>query len=121
MKPDRPLKSISAELIVLRFPAINPDTISVRCVHCSTPLTLHQPDPGLPERLLGTCERCKHWFLMDLLPDQTNGVLVRLPDAQVIRELSHEAPSGGISLMGPDTDRGSPPAEGSAEGPGRSR
>ena len=33
------------------------------CPHCECDLTLHQPDPDLPQRLLATCSDCKAWFL----------------------------------------------------------
>ncbi len=33
------------------------------CPQCEFPLTLHQPDPEFPERLLATCDECKAWFL----------------------------------------------------------
>ena len=37
------------------------------CENCGCELQLHQPDPDLPERLLGTCQECKSWFLVDLV------------------------------------------------------
>jgi hypothetical protein len=37
------------------------------CQKCGCELQLHQPDPDLPTRLLGTCEECKSWFLLDLV------------------------------------------------------
>jgi hypothetical protein len=36
------------------------------CQECESTLRLHQPDPELPDRLLGTCDDCKSWFLIDL-------------------------------------------------------
>lgn len=36
-----------------------------RCPECATPLAIHQPDPGLPDRLLGTCPSCRTWSLLD--------------------------------------------------------
>jgi hypothetical protein len=45
-----------------------------------------------PERLLGVCGQCKHWFLIDLIPNQTEGILCRLPDIKLIRQLSVEQP-----------------------------
>jgi hypothetical protein len=35
------------------------------CDRCEAPLTLHQPDPQLPDRLLAVCEECKAWYLSD--------------------------------------------------------
>jgi hypothetical protein len=56
------------------------------------PLSLTQPDLNSPERLLGVCEQCKHWFLIELMPDRIEGILCRLPDIKVIRQLSAEKP-----------------------------
>ena len=48
-----------------------------RCSRCGTPLTLHQPDPELPDRLLATCDRCKSWYLGD--PRKAELIPVDLP------------------------------------------
>src|SRR5256885_13296563 len=105
MKSHRVVKSVSADLDLLRFPMRMVKAVRACCLHCSSPLALHQPDPESPERLLGVCEQCKHWFLIDLLPNLSEGVLVRLPDTEMLRDLSHENPSGGISLMSHNPDR----------------
>jgi hypothetical protein len=39
------------------------DMLTVCCPECENPLTLHQPDEELADRLLATCEVCKSWFL----------------------------------------------------------
>src|SRR4051812_37209601 len=109
MKPRRLVKSVSTRLELLRFPTAPVKGVRACCLHCASPLALHQPDPDFPERLLGVCEKCKHWFLIDLLSNVSEGVLVLLPDTQVVRDLSHENPSEGISLMGSsptDTEAG---------------
>ena len=55
MKRVLPIKKVSAELDVLRFPAAVERPVRARCVDCSLPLSLSQPDMNLPERLLGVC------------------------------------------------------------------
>lgn len=35
------------------------------CPKCEERLALHQPDPELDDRLLGTCGECKTWYLLD--------------------------------------------------------
>lgn len=35
------------------------------CRKCGSDLTLHQPDPEMPDRILGTCDECKAWYLFD--------------------------------------------------------
>jgi hypothetical protein len=92
MKRGLQIKKVSADLHVLRFPAPDEHPISAECLNCSVPLSLSQPDLNSPERLLGVCENCKHWFLIDLIPDQTAGLLWRLPDSEVIRQLTFEDP-----------------------------
>jgi hypothetical protein len=37
--------------------------LSFYCPRCENCLTLHQPDPGRPDRLLATCDECKSWYL----------------------------------------------------------
>ena len=39
--------------------------VEICCPTCEFSLTLHQPDPDLPDRLLATCDDCKSWFLTD--------------------------------------------------------
>jgi hypothetical protein len=102
MKPDRLVTRVSANLDVLHFPKNSANLDKVRCLHCSSALSLHQPDLETPGRLLGVCEPCKRWFLIDVLIDLSGGLMVRLPDMEVIRDLSRANPSAGISLMGRD-------------------
>ena len=33
------------------------------CPRCEGSLSVHQPDPELPKRLLATCDECKSWYL----------------------------------------------------------
>jgi hypothetical protein len=51
-----------------------PSSMEIICPRCEGCLTLHQPDPDLPNRLLATCDECKSWFLAE--PDA--GALTRL-------------------------------------------
>jgi hypothetical protein len=39
------------------------------CPSCQSFLEIHQPDPALPERLLGTCTHCQAWTLVDVGDD----------------------------------------------------
>lgn len=90
MKRPLPIKKVSAELHVLRFPTTTDRPVKARCLNCSVPLALSQPDLDSPERLLGVCAKCKQWFLIDLIADQAEGLLWRLPDIEVVRQLSFE-------------------------------
>jgi hypothetical protein len=97
MKRGLPIKKVPAELEVLRFPAPSEHPVGPQCLNCSLPLALSQPDVNSPERLIGVCERCKGWFLIDLMLDEKEGLLWRLPNSEVIRRLSVDGPSKGTS------------------------
>jgi hypothetical protein len=92
MKRNLPIKKVSAELDVLRFPTTVERPVKAHCLNCSVPLSLFQPDLDAADRLLGVCERCKHWFLIHVMHDQNEGFLWRLPDIEVIRQLSFDDP-----------------------------
>lgn len=59
----------------------------VRCPDCEAGLVLHQPDEWNPDRLLGVCEECSRWFLLDLRPDQSTWMVVSLPDPASFRDV----------------------------------
>jgi hypothetical protein len=50
------------------------------CPRCGCPLDLHQPQPSLPERLLGTCDSCDSWALIEVGPDGAKTITVVLPE-----------------------------------------
>ncbi len=62
------------------------------CPACSGALTLHQPDPQLPETILGTCGDCKTWFLLD--PALQSIQVVRKPQDVAPSIVTH--PSGSV-------------------------
>jgi hypothetical protein len=41
------------------------DQLATCCPECEAELSLHQPDPQLPNQLLATCGKCKSWYLTD--------------------------------------------------------
>ncbi len=104
MQGDDAVKKVSAKLHILRFPLVVETPSRAHCLDCSEPLSLSRPDLQPPVRLIGICEQCRHWYLVDLVPDLSAGILCRLPDIEVIRSLSHENPSKGLSVMGGDSD-----------------
>lgn len=56
----------------------------VLCAHCHEPLDLHQPDPDLPEREIGTCLDCRTWYLIDA----SANLMYPLPDLKTLRAAS---------------------------------
>jgi hypothetical protein len=91
--------TIKPSLEVIPFPASPPVAAGTQCPNCTDVMTILQPDSELPDRQIGVCEHCKHWYLIDILAGVSGGTMLRLPDVQVIRNLSRENPSSGISLM----------------------
>jgi hypothetical protein len=73
-------------LELIRSPGMPGDLFGLGCLHCGEPLTVHVPDLGFPERMLGVCEACKYWFLFDLSPDEAEVVAVRLPNGGFFRD-----------------------------------
>lgn len=51
----------------------------IPCLACGDFLLIHQPDVNDPDRLLGTCDGCGSWHLID----GDRAVIVLLPDADV--------------------------------------
>jgi len=80
----------SVELIMVRLPSTSGGLSGLSCPHCDHPLELHQPDAAVPDRILGTCDGCKGWYLLDLLPTGTGAVMARLPEpADSLRAAGH--------------------------------
>jgi hypothetical protein len=55
---------------------------SAGCPDCRGTLTLHQPDEASPDLLLAACGRCQGWLLIDV----SEGIMVRWPSRQALRE-----------------------------------
>lgn len=55
----------------------------IPCQLCEAPLSIHQPDINAPERLLGTCDACGSWHLIDC----DRAITVLLPDAVGLRKI----------------------------------
>jgi len=106
MGPNPSDDRVRVPLDILPFPRLVEEPGGTACPHCAASLTLHQPDLEMADRLLGTCDGCKRWYLVDLLPGRDDGFLVEMPDRELVRALSRPDPSGGISLMGAEPDPG---------------
>jgi hypothetical protein len=74
--------SVDLELIDLNFGLV--DHALIACPSCDELLVIHQPDVQSPDHLLGTCDGCPAWFLLDLAA----GVMLRLPAVEALREPS---------------------------------
>ena len=80
MTEHNPDRELDVTLRILTIP-VCPDGESVlACLSCQKPLDIHQPDAGLPERMLATCPVCRAWHLIDCGPGPGDTVIVLLPD-----------------------------------------
>ncbi len=70
--------SIPVVLDTASFPA-SERLSDIQCLGCESPLDFHQPDPDLPDRMLGTCDSCKSWYLLDFGNGGLEALLTRLP------------------------------------------
>jgi hypothetical protein len=52
---------------------------SPACPRCRGELAVSQPDPEDPDRLLGICESCRHWFLIEESGANDPGMILELP------------------------------------------
>jgi hypothetical protein len=48
------------------------------CEFCENELDLHQPDTMSPERLLGTCDECHAWFIIDIFSEFDGLAITRI-------------------------------------------
>jgi hypothetical protein len=73
---------ISVPLTVVLLPSHRPVAAAAPCLRCGAALELHQPDGDAPQRLLGTCDACGGWHLIDC----DGSVVVLLPQAAALRD-----------------------------------
>ena len=78
-------RTVLIPLAVTRLSTALEVPVDVPCLVCGEPLSIHQPDPDAPERLLGTCDACDSWHLIDA----STGVMALLPDAAGLRAARH--------------------------------
>jgi hypothetical protein len=57
-------------LTLSRFAGEPDEYASTRCPACEGDLNFHQPDMRQPHRLLGICDDCDAWFLINLAKAQ---------------------------------------------------
>jgi hypothetical protein len=76
-----PPPTISVRLTVVPLSTRPRVPAEVPCLRCGAALELHQPDGDAPQRLLGTCDACGGWHLID----GDRSVVLLLPDASALR------------------------------------
>ena len=78
-RPRQPPTTITVNLAVRYFSAGH-GLSGFPCLSCDNSLDFHQPDPDLPQRMLGTCDACKSWHLLNFVADGPGAVLTLLPE-----------------------------------------
>jgi hypothetical protein len=59
----------------------------VSCLNCGAPLEIHQPDVEEPQRFIGTCEQCRHWYVLYWSPLATEGLMLILPSYEELQAM----------------------------------
>ncbi len=54
-------------------------TESFGCWECDSPLHFSQPDPEDPNRLIGACGDCGHWYLIERPEIESRLLMLELP------------------------------------------
>ena len=75
----RESRTIPVPLAMLRFSTLPQDLDEGYCLVCDAYLELYQPDADAPDRLVGICERCSRWYLIDIVPGTDDAVMILLP------------------------------------------
>lgn len=55
-------------------------TEATDCLDCGGRLEFHQPDAQRPDRLLGVCEDCCCWAIVEVQGDRGEVVVIMLPE-----------------------------------------
>jgi hypothetical protein len=75
------MDSVFVAMDLIRLPIRFEEPSNVLCTRCYSALERHQLDVELPSRIVGSCESCKAWYLIDL----EEGLMVLLPDERDLR------------------------------------
>ena len=72
---------------------------SFRCWDCETVLDFSQPNPEDPNRLIGICGDCGHWYLVERPEIESRLLMLELPqltlpDMNVLAHVSPQATPG---------------------------
>src|SRR5258707_921003 len=84
-----PLKAprrVPTSLEVIPFGLPGGDGTWVGCPQCHEPLGLTQPDEQSADRLIGVCQNCRVWFLIWLSTDDSQAMMVLLPDEEWLHD-----------------------------------
>ena len=75
------MDSVFVAMDLTRLPFRSDEPATILCTKCYTTLDRHQLDTELPSRMIGTCETCKAWYLIDV----DEGLMALRPDEGDLR------------------------------------
>ncbi len=75
------MDSVFVAMDLIHLPFRFDEASCILCTKCYAMLERHQLDTELPSRMIGTCESCKAWYLIDL----EEGLMALLPDERDLR------------------------------------
>ena len=85
MVPNTETRTVPFPLTLLRFSTLPEDSNGGHCLSCNNVLELSQPDSQLPDRMVGVCEACGRWYVIDFLSATGEAVMLLLPDGDALR------------------------------------
>jgi hypothetical protein len=81
MQATRPIHT-KVQVIMTRLSPFPDDLTNVGCLRCGKALELLQPEKRCSDRLVGVCDSCGYWYVLDLSPGADEVVMVLLPDTR---------------------------------------
>lgn len=79
-----PPRTIAPTLAAARFPGCSDGPTPAECLGCGSTIEVHQPEVGEPDRLLGVCDWCGRWYLLDCFPEANEFIMVSLPEREAV-------------------------------------
>lgn len=74
------------------------DLCGTECPVCDGHMEIHQPDARRPDRLLGTCEDCSIWCLIDLATDTTMILFDAAPTTLSLVRAEEDPDPGDVAI-----------------------
>jgi hypothetical protein len=78
-------QSVTVPLEVNTLPLGHDELSLISCPKCQIPLSISQPDPGIPNQLMGACAGCGSWFGVWVKDEENEAVVVHLAIIDLMR------------------------------------
>jgi hypothetical protein len=115
-------RMVPIQLAIRHFSTLPEDIDEGCCPACKVDLDLSQPDSDDSARMLGICNQCGRWYVIDLVLETGAAVMVLLPDVGFFEDaLANRRDGVGEQAPANTTGRPAPsPEEGRCRTAGRS-